>query len=378
VNGLSGDATVVAAWIGSTNAGDELVHLGLRRLLEARSVAVQAVSLDPAATRARYGGRAATRARLLRGIAMARVTEPLLLGGGGLLQDETSAANLPYHLMPLVAARARGLVVAGIGLGAGPLRSRAARRFVSACLSGIDLAVRDHQSADLLASLRMPRPAVTADLALALPDPPVTGITDVVAVSLRPWDGRHRLPAQLRSSRAGPDPRQVAHLAGVVDAVARRLELPVRFVAFDSARDDALHHAVAGRVRADVVDVLAPDPVGAMHAVAGSRAALAMRYHAGVAALLGRTPAVMLAYDPKVDALVADVGGGFTSVALGAPADAVAEAAARAVTGAADGVLAAALDRLRSRGRGNELVLDRLLESGRGGRGHRPLRFGDE
>jgi polysaccharide pyruvyl transferase WcaK-like protein len=151
-----------------------------------------------------------------------------------------------------------------------------------------------------------------------------------------------------------------------VEAASLRLDLPVRFIAFDPSQDGALHRAVAARVRVEVVDVLTPDPVGAMRAVAGCRAVLAMRFHAGVSALLAQRPAVLLAYDPKVDALVADVGAGFAGVRLGSDAAVVADAADRAVTGAADGVLAEALDRIRTRGRGNGAVLDRLLASGHG------------
>nr|MBA2280837.1 hypothetical protein [Acidimicrobiia bacterium] len=54
-----GSPVTVSAWIGSANAGDELVHAGLRRLLAQLGASdVLAVSVDPGATVERHGGRA--------------------------------------------------------------------------------------------------------------------------------------------------------------------------------------------------------------------------------------------------------------------------------------------------------------------------------
>jgi polysaccharide pyruvyl transferase WcaK-like protein len=185
-------------------------------------------------------------------------------------------------------------------------------------------------------------------------------------VSLRPWSGhRHRLPVSVRPGSLVLDPAHLDRLAAAVDAVAQRLGLGVRFVAFDSEKDDALHRAVAERLRAEVVDLLVPEPLDAFAAAAGARAVLAMRYHAGIAALLGRRPAVLLAYSPKIDALAADVGLGFAAVPWdSADPAAVGAAAGRAAAGAADGVLDAAVNRLRERGRVNGSALDRLLDAG--------------
>src|SRR4051794_907208 len=76
----------VAAWIGSTNLGDELVFASLRSALTRRGAEVVALSVAPAATEGEHGVRATRRApgtvELLRGV------DALVLGGGGLLQDE--------------------------------------------------------------------------------------------------------------------------------------------------------------------------------------------------------------------------------------------------------------------------------------------------
>jgi polysaccharide pyruvyl transferase WcaK-like protein len=271
----------VAAWIGSPNAGDELVHAGLRRHLDA-------LGIDGApAGRLRTPG-----------------ADGLVLGGGGLLQDETSSFNLPYHLAPVLTAR---VPVAGVGLGAGPLTTRAGRALTRLALArAVAVSVRDRASADLLEAVGLDRPVVAADLALNLPRPQVE-VDDVVAVSLRPWGGgRHRLPVAVRRSAATVDPRHVERAAAALDAVAERTGLGLRLVALDPPKDAPLLRAVADRIDASV-EVVEPAPLDVPAVIARGRAVVAMRYHAGIAAALGGRPVVLLGYSPKVGGLGTDL-----------------------------------------------------------------------
>lgn len=315
----------VAAWIGSANAGDELVHAGLLRHLDALSVTA-VVERRPA---------------LLADV-VAKRADALVLGGGGLLQDETSAFNLPYHLGPVALAR---VPTAGVGLGAGRLSTGFGRRFTAAVLRRpvvVGIAVRDTASADLLAGLGVPRPVVAADLACNLPRPQVE-VDDVLVASLRPWGGRrHRLPvAARRRSATAVDPDHASRAAAALDAAAERTGLAVRLVALEPPKDSPLLHAVAERLRAPA-EVVEPAPLDVPAAVARGRVVVAMRYHAGVAAALGRRPAVLLGYSPKVGGLGDDLDArtlpwdlrdpGLLAAAvvdaLGRPADAVEERAA--------------------------------------------------
>lgn len=108
-----------------------------------------------------------------------------------------------------------------------------------------------------------------------------------------------------------------------------------------------------------------PDHIDAdVHTVlrhlASARLVVGMRYHAGIGALLGARPAVMLGYSPKVDSLVGEVGRGF--VGLGATAGdltRMADAAEAALAGA--DAVADARARLQERERHNDDVIDRAL-----------------
>lgn len=325
----------VAAWTGSPNAGDELVHAGLRRHLDSLGV-----------------GSVVVRRPIDRG------ADRLVLGGGGLLQDETSAFNLPYHLAPALTS---GAPFAGVGLGAGPITTRLGRRLTRVVLGRArEVGVRDGASAELLARLGLPRPVIAADLALNLPRPQVE-VDDVVVVSLRPWGGRrHRLPVAIRRSATTVDAVHADRAAVALDAVARRTSLSLRLVALEPTKDAPLLHAVADRVRGPV-EVLEPAPMDVPAVVAAGRAVVAMRYHAGISAALGGRPSVLLGYSPKVGGLGADLDARTLPWDLREPAllaAAVVDALARP-----HDELEERLAALQAREAGNRAVLERLLSA---------------
>lgn len=343
----------VAAWIGSKNLGDELVFRALTRQLVDRGAHVEALSTDPASTRSAHDvGARRRQSSLIRG------TELTVLGGGGLLQDETSTLNLDLHLAPVWAARARREPVLGVGLGAGRLTTRGGRLRVRLALAGVPVAVRDPASADLLADLGLERPVVAADLVFSLPAP-VAEPADRIVACLRPWGGRrHRLPARLRRHR--PDDGFASGAARSLDELSRGLGLPVHLVAFDAPKDSPLHESVAQRMQATVT-TSAPGLDHVLDEVAASRLVVAMRYHGGVAATLAGRPSVLVGYSSKVDSLAQDLGTGACGIRWtpGGPGDLA--AAAEGVVDREDHVIEAR-DALVEREKGNGRVIDDVLD----------------
>jgi hypothetical protein len=134
----------------------------------------------------------------------------------------------------------------------------------------------------------------------------------------------------------------------------------VHFVALQSDRDDALHRQVAGRMR-----TAATTAVPTVDTVVGELAAcevvVAMRYHAGIAALLGGRPAVLVGYSPKVSALTGDVPGGMAGVTWDAQSLASLPETLDHVIGRGEAVVEGR-ERLREREGRNDDVLDLLLE----------------
>jgi polysaccharide pyruvyl transferase CsaB len=349
----------VTAWVGSANLGDELVFSALAKQLTKLGLDVQPLSIEPSATAATH----LVSARRRVSAATVR-TEMMVLGGGGLIQDETSTLNLDLHLTPVVAARLRREPVAGVGLGAGPLGTRTGRLRVRAALARVPLAVRDATSADVIEGLGLPRPTLAADLTLSLA-PVVVEPLDRIAVCLRPWSGRrHRIPARFRRHRS--DDRFVSGAARSLDELSKATGLPVHLVAFDAPKDGPLHEAVADRMSRPPT-LAVPDLGGVLTEVAASRLVVSMRYHGGMAAVLGGRPAVLVGYSAKVDSLAEDLGPG----AVGHPWSAdglgdLVQPAQKVLDRDQDVVEARA--RLAARERGNGQVLEELIERARAGR----------
>ncbi len=351
----TGRRVTVAAWIGSQNLGDELVFAALRSKLTARGLAVDALSVSPAETVAAHGPTARRRRTLL---APGTLGAALFLGGGGLLQDETSSLNLDLHLAPVVRARLTRRRVGGVGLGAGRLTTGASRARVRAALGGVPLSVRDDSSADLLADIGLDRPVVAADLAFSLPPPAVEPLDRIVAC-LRPWRGeRHRLPVSWRRTDPGPE-WFLSAAAGGLDALARRSGLAVHLVALGGPGDEGVHSAVAARMATPVTTDVAGLADG-LATIGASRLVVAMRYHAAVAAALSHRPAALIGYTDKVSSLGSDLGPAATRSLRWEPGGLDGLAEASTLVGADDAMAEAAAELVR-RERRNDEILDRVL-----------------
>ena len=298
---------VVAAWVGSSNLGDELVHAALRRKLLSLGVHITALSTAPRSTQAIHGEKSVASRRIDRVVAATAGADLMVLGGGGLLQDETSALNLPHHLSRPLLGRLLRTPVFGVGLGASGLRTRVGKAQVKLILKGIPISVRDSSSADVLAPLLGKRPVVAADLAISMPRP-VVAAEDRLVVCLRPWveTPNRLLPVGLRPSHHLEDWAAGA-LATALDAAAQRTGLAVHFVALQADRDHAVHEVVAGRMDS-AVTFARPHLVSLLPELATGRVVISMRYHGGIGAVLGGRPSVLVGYSPKVAGLAGDLG----------------------------------------------------------------------
>lgn len=355
---------LVAAWIGSTNLGDELVFAGTCRLLAERGVEVCAISVDPAATRADHGVGAVSHTDVLGLFTAAGGADAMIFGGGGLLQDDSSIANLPYHLARIGLGRSRNVPFIGLGLGVGGLRTASGRWLVGRTMNAaVGITVRDESSRRLLEEVGVPGAQLAADLAFALevPDPAATTNVpghDRLVVCLRPWnDATKRLPAATRGD-ATPDVH-VAALAAGLDQASATTGSTVRFVALQRDRDDALHRRVAALMTAPV-EFSAPSVAELLGEFVGARAVVSMRYHGGVAATLAGRPSVLIGYAGKVEALAQELGSGARRLEWD-PVDLATIPGALGAVIDQDAAVVAARERLRERQRGNARLLDQLL-----------------
>lgn len=351
---------LVAAWVGSTNLGDELVHQGLRRHLADLGVDAVAASIDPQATVAVHGGEAFSHRHPadLGGLrAAVRRSDACLFGGGGLVQDQSSVWNLPFHLQRVWLARRHGLPWAGVGLGMDRLRSPVSTRMAHRLLpTARAIAVRDASSAEIARSCGVSEPILAADLALRL-DTPRVQQGDIVAVCLRA-PVRSGLGTAARKASNGPPETWLRAAAAAIDAVAGAHGLTVEFVALQPDRDGEVHRRLADMLGSAAVDTT-PDLETVVPSIARARLVLTMRYHGAISALLGARPAVVLGYSPKMSQIVSDVGRGFRLVGQAIDTDEILSAADGALHEAAH--VGDALDTLRSREMGNRRAIEAAM-----------------
>lgn len=301
---------VVAGWTGSANLGDEMLLDALVRRLTPLGVAARPISIDAAATRADHGLEVVAERRPRDVLGALREADGLILGPGGLLQDDSSVLNPARHLARVAAARRAGRPVLGFGLGVGPLSHGVNRRMAARALRDVEVVVRDARSAATLAGLGHPGAIVTADLVLGTTPPPDTPPGDHVVVCLRPPTARRFVPqtrAQVRERMTAP---ARAHAVDALVGLSRRLDLGVRLVAFEAGRDDVVAQAVAEALadRGVPVEVSVPTRHEVLAEVATGRLVVSMRYHGGIAAVLAGRPTVLIGHVDKVRSLAEEAG----------------------------------------------------------------------
>jgi polysaccharide pyruvyl transferase CsaB len=303
---------LLSGYYGFGNTGDEAILAGLiegfRELRPAAELTV--LSGNPAETIAEHGV-----IGVPRGLASARrqltLSDALISGGGGLLQDVTSWRSPLYYLAVMRLAQSARCPVAFIGQSVGPLRRRWVRSLVRRALSRVEaMAVRDAASRQALIELGLSRsPEVTADLAFLLSPP-----TDEEIASARGKAGLSHVPDPLAAialrRRPGVEQdRVVAEVGSAIGSACDQLGLRPLLIPMQPVQDTQVARAVAAALptgRAIIAPPLRAREVLAL--TASCQLMIAMRLHALIFAALSRVPPIAISYDPKVDALMEQLG----------------------------------------------------------------------
>jgi polysaccharide pyruvyl transferase CsaB len=219
-------------------------------------------------------------------------SDALVSGGGGLLQDATSARSLAYYLGVLRAARLLGKRAAVYGQSLGPL-TPAGRQRVARALRGVPAFWRDEASRSLARELGLDD-RTTADAALLLaPEEPAGADPDgpVLLVPRAGHPAHNQALARLARSLAGEG-------------------VPVAAVALHAGHDDA-EVAALRRAAPGVEAWSAPTAEELLDLLPRASFVVSARLHGCVLAAAAGVGFAALTYDPKV--------AGFAAL-LGAPA----------------------------------------------------------
>lgn len=250
-----------------------------------------------------------------------RSCDVFLLGGGGLLQDETTVYNVARWLRYLrLAIRMKKLTVIYAN-SVGPLNWKINRFLVKRYLNRVDLiTLRDEVSAQLLRGIGMrSRMAVTADPVFSYPwgrktMPKRTG-EGYVCMALRHWYDTHPfIPVSVCNRlhiRSGESRKKyqayIRTMADVTDYINEVWKKKVVFVSFLYGRDgtvakDVLELAKSGENV--IIEEEYMDPQRVMDIISESDLLIGMRLHSIIYGICAQTPVVPVIYSDKVRGMV--------------------------------------------------------------------------
>lgn len=323
---------LLLGYYGFGNLGDELLCEASLRLLASCGVPKERAALlsaDPRGSEEKFGVRAFDRWSLREIRRACAASRSLLLGGGGLFQDSTSARSCVYYYAAVRIARLLGLTIWAEGQSVGPLRkgfSRALTR--GAFASCVHVGVRDESSRKILDSMGI-RAVIAPDLVTSLPVERAVGGGDFLLFNARPG---YRALAE----RAAAGCMKLAE--------SRRREV----VGIALSREDEAELAAlasAGFVKlSDVVLISSKEDFS--RAARSASGALGMRLHFLILSALSGLPLAGCAYDPKVAGLcmrynIALTDGGETPLSAPPSAELIAKEAASVGKVFAEGLRAA-------------------------------------
>jgi len=325
---------VISGWYGCGNLGDEAILLAsldelTDRFPDARYIVISEIPEQVERDYSGYPLRAVPQRSYTRPLELARAladgtlwrvfravlgADLFLLGGGGLLRDNTSRRNVIRILDECMLANILRVPVAFLAIGVGPIRTSWGGALIGrVSRKATTITVRDAESAAILASIGLRRDAVhvTADPALLLrPSSPSRPDLRKLLERIERGEGTIGVclcEGMFWDTTAEERERRLREIASLCDQIVERLNLTPVFLPFraGTAGDDDL--AVSDQVlermgtRARAVRVTdPPHPKEARALFERFRYVIGARLHSIILACASGTPMVAINYEPKV------------------------------------------------------------------------------
>lgn len=289
---VSGDKkeAVLCGYYGFGNGGDEWMRYALYKRLEREGYFPIHLLSRRYATRRAWGG--------------VRRGADFFLGGGNLLQDETSSRSLWFYTACVALAKKRGASVFLLSAGVGPLSERGKRRATAALQGCRRIEARTERDAAVFAALAPECPVFLAyDAALAYP----------FAEAER--EGALLLLVLQRP----PHSSEYALLSSIASLLQGESTLSPRLISLHPA-DAAFCKQAGRRLGLSEEAVITADGEAALPLLLPcAKLVLSNRLHAGVAALAAGVPSFLFPQSEKISAFSEDVSRVAREMALPSP-----------------------------------------------------------
>ena len=238
------------------------------------------------------------------------VVDAVIVGPGGLFHNARLAGK-PHRDRGLLAldrvtasAAERGLPLAAVGIGLGPLAGPTAKQATARILDRChSVTVRDDRSFALASRLTATAVAVTPDLAIAASPSAGSPTPGTVAVNLRPWGSTRSAQARLEQLKHTID--QLRDEGAFDHVIGVPLSVSTHEAIDDRRAIEPLLEALSG-VETSLLDPQSPEEVE--DALGSAESVIAMRLHGAVLARNRQIPCAALAYDTKVIEVAEPIG----------------------------------------------------------------------
>lgn len=248
-----------------------------------------------------------------------RALDVLVLSGGGQISEAWGGPWAhPYTLFKwALLAKVAGTKLIVLSVGASPLASRLSRFFVRRTLEMADyVSLRDVDSRRRMQEIGVTRPMeIAPDLAYALDLPPGADAPPETQGPIAVIPMAYSHPDQWPDADVEVYSRYLDEMFNIVSRLSRRgraVHLLTTTVSFDNVVIDELRERMEregvrqGSPLVEYRDVETVEEL--MQELSDVRAVVASRFHATLLSTLLRKPVVAVSYDPKVDALMDDLG----------------------------------------------------------------------
>jgi polysaccharide pyruvyl transferase CsaB len=285
---------LLAGYFGFGNLGDELILDAALEILDqcgSPREGVAVLSNDPAGTSCRHRVEAFDRWSLASVGRALSASRSMMLPGGGIFQDATSAKSCAYYWGLVRLAGMKSVPVAALGQSVGPLSGRLARLLTRDALSRCaSVAVRDASSAAMLSAMNV-RCETMPDVVMSL-NAPGAEPGRAALINLRPVRG------------------DGAHARVVARAAEKFSRAGISVIYLAMSEEDA--DVMSGMRESGLLpggEITRPRDLGEFSLSARrASAAVGMRLHFGILSHLMGLNTALSPYDPKVSSFAEEWG----------------------------------------------------------------------
>jgi N-acetylglucosaminyldiphosphoundecaprenol N-acetyl-beta-D-mannosaminyltransferase len=306
-----GHRALVVADIKNRNFGDKVIFLSLVDIL--KSIGFDRIIKLSDKNETDNGVRHVNAFNPLLFVLSLAKSDCVVVGGGGIFQDETSRSNLVYFGLAVLAAKLLFKPVYIVGVGVSELKTASSRLIISfICRAARSIAVRDPDSEYILGRYYSGQIEITPDLALFY-----TYDRTKVSPEFKRFDGKELCILTLRPQNAGSEAITDKKIEGafleelsiqVAKLVSNTSLVPV-IIAFDQDKDVAYIKSYLDRydrINCVFIDRLEPDDY--CYLCEKAKYVISMRLH-GLILAFGRAKNMAgLEYDAKVRHFLRSVG----------------------------------------------------------------------